>query len=464
MKFALSRTFMLAICMLLMATGIGCQSTLKAAGTIALPDNRIAFEPLHISVSAVDAQTDIPLEQIVILPKGSNAVPFEISGLQPHRKYYLRYWLLSQGGKGDNFGRIYGNSVQYSFLAVGGLSVLNHAYTKEGFLMALDSADAMTPKENQRIELTGNQLSTQQLTLTCIEEPGVFEATENLLNKLTKPSMDNYQKQWAIYEYCVNEIPNTISKISSYFKSEINDYDNPLTSALLNQEATWLGQPFLMHWLMANLQIESELVEIHPYQSLYPQVVVMSRYDDAYYHSNPLLASVYIDENSTSDPNIYLEKFFNFSINLHENVLSRMVFREEKQRYYGRGAQYPPIKRILSSHQLGESDLVTIACKIALPKGIYGSDQGIWGAVTLTSDSNTTDTGDDLNLIQEFVIGRNKRSHTFKMTVANTGAPVTLFYKDTRFGLTGKVTVNMPIEDNVLVVPVEMTLELPEGF
>ena len=454
---------LLLISMLFVILGflVGCQSDTSIKGTFSLPSGQIAFEPLKVSISAVDAQTDVPLETIVLLPKGSNSVPFSIEGLDPQKNYYLRYWLLSQGGKGDNFGRVFGNSVQYSFLSVGGLSVLNQAYLKEGYLAKSDAIPIMTSKIEERKVYSAAELMDKPIALLSIEEPGVFEATKKLLDQLINPDMDDYQKQWAIYNYCVLDISNNMSTIQRYFKSEFNDHDNPLTTALFDKKAIWLGQPFLMHWLMANAGLQSELVEIHPYQSYYPQVMVMSRHNDAYYHSNPLLAAAYISESATETHQKYAEKYFNFPIQQHLNVHSKIVFREEQQRYFGRGSVYPPIKRILEENSLGEADLITIECKVQLPNGVYGVGGGIWGTITLKSANDPENPKDDLSLSQDFVFKSHKRSHTFKLAVVNTGAPITISFNDLRYGLTGSIQVEMPEDKKQLTLPCKMIISVP---
>lgn len=446
--------------LLILITLVGCQKPILQ-GSIALPEDRLAFEPVKLKIAAVDSTSGEPIEQLVTIPIGANTVDFSLEGLSPESTYFVRYWLLSEGGKGDNKGRMYGNTVQYSFLSVGGLSVMNHAYTKEGLLQDLDGA--MTNQDTAKGLFSGKALLAKPLALSLIPETGVFEATEKILSDLIQPNMSDYDKQWAIYNYCVQQVPATTSQVTRYFRSEINDYDNPLVEALLNKKTIWLGQPFLMHWLMSSAGLSCELVEIHPYLSYYPQAVVMSRHVDAYYQSNPLMASVYISQGGTNKAEYYMDKFFNYPVGLLENTHAKLVFRDEKPRYFGRGALYPPIKQVLDTLKLGEADLITIECKVQLPKGVYGSDNGIWGGMTVRGD-NTPDTkADDFSLSQDFVLRRNRRSHVFTMTVVNTGAPYTLTYRDTVFGLKGEVTVEMPKEKGALTVPASMVLTLPEN-
>lgn len=442
----------------------GCQA-LSVQGKIQLPDGIIAFEPLKITVAAVDVATQEPVEAHVLMPKGANSVTFKLEGLKPEIRYAMRYWLLSQGGLGDNKGRMYGNSVQYSFLSVGGLSVLNHAYRKEGFLLSFDAMgtlSSMTDKEDQRGAFSPAELSSQALTLTLLPEPGVSEATNKILSEILTPDMTPYEREWAIYQYCVKRVPQDSEKINRYFKSEFNDYDNPLLPALLEGKTIWLGQPFLHHWLCAHAGLETELVELHPYISYYPQAVVMTRYGDAYYQSNPLMAAVYISETASETEAYYLDKYFNYPVSLLQNTHAKLVFREERQRYFGRGALYPPLKKILDERGLGERNLITLECKIQLPKGVYGSENGIWGRVTTTSGDEANPSDTDFRLSQDFVLKRHRRSHVFRITVVNTGQPYTLSYQDTAYGLKGSVTVAMPEDPNALSLPCEITLTLPK--
>ena len=175
-----------------------------------------------------------------------------------------------------------------------------------------------------------------------------------------------------------------------------------------------------------------------------------------------MLAAAYISESANETHQKYAEKYFNFPIQQHFNVHSKIVFREEEQRYFGRGSVYPPIKRILEENALGEGDLITIECKVQLPKGVYGAGGGIWGTVTLKSPNDPDNPKDDLSLSQDFVLKSHKRSHTFKLAVVNTGAPITISYSDLRYGLTGSIQVEMPEDKNQLTLPCKMIISVPK--
>lgn len=444
-------TLIIAITVLSGLLMSGCQSS-DVKGTISLPKGQTAFEDTEVTIACVKKADDIPTEQTVVIPKGKSIAEFQIKGVQSNLDYYVRYTIHSKGGKGESYGSLDSTAPQQSNLLVGGLSIANHVFVKEGYWGQTGmTADVNLQKVAQKNEL-------KPLALELIPEKGLQSKTNDILNKIITPGMSDYEKEKAIYNYVVLEIPNSLENLSNYLNNGIQEKENPLKEALENKSVVWMGQPFLMHWLLINAGVSSELVEEMTYAQNTSKVVVLVKLDDGYYYADPLMSSSKIGSNipvlkAKGKPQQSIDQmtqhycglYFNYTDEYNLNASNRLFYVDGVQKKTGDPSQYEPLRKVLQKNKLTSDKVVAITCKVTLPKQIIAPKYGLWGSMlTETVMKPDASPNEGILINQNFVIEEGKSQKDFVVHVVDTGKPIKISYYEPRAKLSGEVIVPMP--------------------
>ena len=421
-------------------------------GRVVLPPGLTAFEDTRVVVSCVGVDTEIPIEETVLIPKGESSAAFKLLIPNEPQRYYYRYEILSKGGEGTNDARLISNSTQYSNLAVGGLSITNHVYVKEGYA----AATGMTADADKKRIFDNKDLA--QVTLTLIQEPGVQAKTEEILTKILNKGMTDYEKEKAVYQYVIGSVPLTTAAVRDYQRNAIREYDNPLTMALFEQKTVWLGQPFLMKWLLHSAGVASELVEVRLLSYNFTYVYNLVSINGEKYYVDPVSASSKINDKSLAAGEIvfknqaaadryFSSKYFNFTDHFIRNQDVKVVAESGLPSATPHGGDSELIKNYLKDNNLGAEKVVQLDCELILPSGLKAPEYGVWVGVTVTSGQETPTLTDDFAFEELLIIPSGKKKFTFKLDVVNTGQKMVVSAIEKRSNIHGSAILNLTESD-----------------
>lgn len=426
-----SKRTMLLVCVLFVIGLLlgGCQAK-KVTGVITLPDGDKAFEDMTISVACVRGSDDIPEEQIVVLPKGESAVAFEIKRPKDDQAFYFRYQLRSKGeAKG-----------------VGGLSISNHVYLKEGYL----ASSGMTHNSADKALLAPEALGEHILTI--LPEPGLKEETTAILAKILKPEMGILEKERAIYEYVTMALPlhNEITK--AYARGDILEKDNPLVSALIDKEAVWLGHPFLMKWLLLNAGINSELVEATLGTVEFTYVYNLVEIENQRYYVDASAASVQIHDqvdragdytfgDLDQARDYFLNRYFNFTDDLNKYRNITLMGENGTPQASDNLKGFALVSNYIKQKSLSEAHISKLRIALELPKGLEAPEGGLWVQVTAKSGHLTASAEDDFVVEQWIVIPSKMSTYEISLPVVETQQGYSVTAHEPKLNIGGSIEV-----------------------
>ncbi len=447
--------FVLLLLMFVTLALAGCQSA-KITGVIALPEGEKAFEDMKINVACVRASDEIPEEQIVVLPKGQSEIAFQLKAPKKDKAYFFRYLLLSKGGEGTKEGLGMTTANESSNLTIGGLSIANHAYAKEGYL----TESGMTTQYEEKTLFKDGMLDQHRLTIPL--EAGIKEKTAEILSDIINPEMNDYEKEKAIYDYVVLNVPLAMETTQGYMRGTLVEKDNPLISALRDRETVWLGQPFLMKWLLQSAGIESELVEARQDSFNFTYVYNLVKIDNAHYYVDPAMSSVMIHEKMMHagehvfvDPNEAVDHFknrhFNFTDDFNKNR-GLTLFGENGTPQAATDVNgFALVKSYLEKNKLDNKQLDNnqldkkmtnvVNISLELPKGVEAPKGGLWILLTAKSGQITDATKDDFVLDQWIVIPKGKDTFEISLPLVETNQPFTITASEPRTKMRGQISL-----------------------
>jgi hypothetical protein len=420
----------------------------SVSGVISMPEGQKAFEDTRIVIAYVRQTDEIPKEQTVTIPSGKSEVSFKLKAPTENQKYFYRYTILSKGGEGSNDARMFSNSTQYSNLSVGGLSIMNHVYVEEGYLGS--TGMCVNPAEKKLLDK--NELSGVHLEL--IQEKDLQAKTDAILKKIIKADMTDYEKEKAIYDYVVTSVPITFEGIDNYIKNAVQEFENPLKAALLEQKTVWLGQPFLMKWLLQNAGIASELAEVRSNNFNFTSVYNLVHLKEGSYFVDAVSASANIQdpvlkvgdvffENKFIAQKYFREKYFNFTGDFIQNLGVKVVTESGLPKTASNGAGYEIVKSYLEVNELGADKVVHLSGKLVLPKGVQAPRYGLRVSVSIVSGKETPTLEDDIVINQDVIIPEGKRTGKFEMDFVNNGQKIMFSALDKRANLRNTITLEV---------------------
>lgn len=433
-------------------------------GTVSMPQGEVAFEDTQIEVACVRISDEIPETQLVILPKGQSTVSFRVKVPNADNAYYLRYTIFPKGGIGSQDAVAFSNSTQYSNLGVGGLSIMNHVYLKEGYL----SNTGMTYDGTDKRALKKEELDGHNLVLA--KEPGIQEKTDQIIQSLKLDNLTALQKERAIYDFVVDYLPITGETVKNFVKRAVQEYENPLLSALMDQKSVWLGHPFLTKWLLHSAGVDSELVEAHKKAFNFTTVYNLVHIDQNNYFLDTLSASQKIVDGVREDGEIAFEnqaqaeeyfsnRYFNFTDDFIANQKLRETTETGEPSNACHGAGFGLIAQVIEANQptLSEGDVVHIRGQVALPFGVQAPRNGLPVEVTISSGLESETLTDDFVSVHTVLIPQGKRKGKFELDFIKTNQPVALSIKEYRANLHGSVQLEAKeaseIEVEVAIAP-----------
>lgn len=433
----------------------------EVVGRVVLPPGLTAFEDTRVTISCNGVESDIPVEETVLIPKGESSASFKLMIPNEPQNYYYRYTILSKGGEGTNDARLISNSTQYSNLSVGGLSISNHVYVKEGYA----AMSGMTADFDKKRIFDKKDLN--QVTLTLIQEPGIQAKTEEILNRILNKGMTDYEKEKAIYQYVIGSVPLTSAAVRDYQRNAIQEFDNPLAVALFEQKTVWLGQPFLMKWLLHSAGLASELVEVRLLSYNFTYVYnLVSINGDKYYvdpvsasskiHDKNLEAGELVFENQAAADRYFSSKYFNFTDYFIRNQDVKVVAESGLPSATPHGGDSELIKNYLKENNLGADKVVQLDCELILPDGIKAPEYGVWVGVTVTSGQETPTLTDDFAFEELLIIPSGKKKFTFKLDVVNTGQKMVVSAIEKRSNIHGSAILNLSESDAELKASIKL--------
>lgn len=435
----------------------GCQ-TESIDGVIALPDGHVAIEDMRIKVACVRVSDEIPEEQLVVLPKGESEIPFSLNLPQKDEKYFFRYILLSKGGEGtkDGFGVTTAN--QSSNLTIGGLSIANHIYLKEGYL----KRDGTTTNFEEKDYFEIDSLDRQRIIIQ--PEPLIIEETEAVLKKIINDKMNDFEKEKAIFEYVVVNIPITRDITKSYTQGSLIEKDNPLRSALIEKETVWLGQPFLIKWLLLNAGIDSELVEARQDTLNFSYVYNLVNIDNNNYYVDPVTASIQIHDKQLNVGNYsfesddlakeyFINRYLNFTDDFISNRKLTLMFESGQLKKATNLADFGLVKSHLEKVGLDRENTKLVKVSINLPEDIVAPEGGLWVFVTLKSGISNNISETDFIMDQWITIPKGESSSEICLPIVETNQPYIITAIEPRTSINGQVEINnlQDLNNNIIL-------------
>ncbi len=433
-------------------------------GTVSMPQGEVAFEDTKIEVACVRVTDEIPETQIVILPKGQSSVSFRVKVPKADKAYYLRYTIFPQGGIGSKDAVAFSNSTQYSNLGIGGLSIMNLVYAKEGYL----SPNGMTYDGTHKLSLQKTELGGHNLTLSKVV--GIQEKTDQLIKDLQLDNLTAAQKERAIYNFVVDYLPITQQTITDVTRRAVVEFENPLQSALMDQQSVWLGHPFLTKWLLHNAGIESQLVEAHRKAFNFTTVYNLVTIDQKNYFLDTLSASQRITDGALADGTVtfdslelaktyFSNRYFNMTDDFIQNQGLRETTESGNPANATNGAGFGLIAHYLeaNSPDVSQGDVVHIRGQVVLPFGVQAPRYGLPVEVTIAAGFETPTLTDDFVSVHTVLIPQGKRKGKFELDFIATKQPTTLSVKEYRANLNGSIrletTGNPEIQVSVPIAP-----------
>lgn len=433
-------------------------------GTVSMPQGEVAFEDTLIEVACVRTSDEIPETQLVTLPKGESVVSFRVKVPKADKAYYLRYSIFPRGGIGSKDAVAYSNSTQYSNLAVGGLSIMNHVYVKEGYLSATGiTTDGTLKKALKKDELDGHNLS-------LVKEAGLQEKTDQIIKDLQLDNLTPEQKEKVIYDYVVSYLPITQETVSNYVQRAVQEYENPLKSALMDGQSVWLGHPFLTKWLMHNAGVDSQLVEAHRKAFNFTTVYNLVQINQKNYLLDTLSASQKITDKVLVEGGFtfkdleqakqyFTNRYFNITDDFIKNQGLRETTESGEPSNASDGSGFGLIAHYIKANgqAVSQGDVVHIRGQVALPFGVQASRNGLPVEVTIASGLETPILTDDFVSVHTVLIPQGRRKGEFELDYISTKQPATLSVKEYRANLNGSIrleaTENPEIQVTIPIAP-----------
>lgn len=435
----------------------------RFSGTVSLPAGEVAFEDTLIEVACVRLSDEIPETQLVVLSKGQSVAPFKVKVPKDDSGYYLRYMIYPKGGEGSKDAVAFSNSTQYSNLGIGGLSIMNHVYVKEAYI----SSDGMTIDGTNKKVFQKNNLEGQDFKI--VKEAGLQEKTDEILKTLNLDNLTDLQKEKVIYDFVISYLPITEKAINDLLGNVTQEYNNPLKSALMDQQSVWLGHPFLVKWLLYNANVKSELVEAHIKDFNMTKVFNLVHINQNSYFLDTLKASQMINDQVMMDGEFvfknqdmakayFTNRYFNFTGDFLLNLKLRENTESGVPSNASHGAGFGLIDEFLkaNSQTVSQSDVVHIRGQVVLPKGVEAPEYGLYVQILITSGKETLDKTDDYISSDYILIPQGQRAGKFETDFINTKTPVTMSVKDFQAGLharvkleaNGKSEIDLSVEIN----------------
>ena len=200
------------------------------SGKVSLPNNESALEDIDIMIYFTDAKDETNvLSQHTVIKYGSKSANYSLEVLGNTAGYYVSYSLV-----GFN---------------------LYDCWVKEGYVTKNGLVEDSKLKQKMIID------KNQRISFTLKEEKKVYNKARQIIKSVIKPTMTEYEKVRAIYDYITTHVYYDHEVYNSFDKGARGEVytGNKLSQALVENKAVCVGISIAMDYLLYLSGIESDL-------------------------------------------------------------------------------------------------------------------------------------------------------------------------------------------------------------
>ena len=211
------------------ATGSRITKCYVVSGKVSLPNNDTALEEIDVMIYFTDAKDETNvLSQHTVIKTGSKSADYSLEVLGNTAGYYVSYSLV-----GFN---------------------LYDCWVKEGYITKNGLVEDSKLKQKMIID------KNQRISFTLKEEKKVYDKARQIVKTAVKPTMTEYEKVRAIYDYITTHVYYDHEVYNSFDKGAKGEVytGNKLSHAIADNKAVCVGITVAMDYLLHLAGIESE--------------------------------------------------------------------------------------------------------------------------------------------------------------------------------------------------------------